>query len=98
MGKTVIVLIILLAAGSLDRWIRGRSWIEPAPPVPALALAGAAVGAVALGLAVLVASPILERVSARSIEWTQLATVRGNFSLLFMAAILAAAQAAAAEL
>jgi len=93
-------LIGLLAAGSLARWSRGKGWVEPEPgvPVSGLVLAGVGLGAVALAAAVGFAGPALERATTRSIDWTQLAAVRGNLGFLVTAIALVGARAVAAEL
>jgi hypothetical protein len=94
----MVVLILLLVAGSVDRWVRDLGWFEEHPPIRGIGVAGAALGLVALGVAVLVATPVLEATSARSIEWTQIAAVRGNPAILVTAVMLAGAQAYASEL
>ena len=92
------VLIALLAVGSVDRWIRGKGWVEPRPPVDGLVLAGAGLGLVALSAALVFAGPALERATERSIDWTQLAAVRGNLGVLVTAIVVLGAQAIASEL
>jgi len=90
-------LIGLFAAGSLARWRRGLSWAgEPAGP--GLVLGGAAVGVAALALAVVVAAPVVESVTARAVEWTDTAVVRGSAIGLVTMAMLVGARAVAAAL
>jgi hypothetical protein len=98
-GWPTILLIALFALGSADRWRRDRSWVETTlPPAPGLALAGIAAGAVALALAVFLAAPLLEDVTARAIEWTDTATVRGSVLAFVTVAMLVGATAVAREL
>lgn len=94
----IYALIGLLAIGSYARWRRNLGWGEPRVAFPGLAAVAGAAGLLALALAVAVASPFLEGLTERSIEWTQLATIRGNLQLLVLAGVLVVAQAAAAEL
>jgi membrane protease YdiL (CAAX protease family) len=94
----VLVLIAVLVACSLERWLRGKTWTVELTPQPRLALAGAALGAVALAIAILFAVPLYEWLTPRSIEWTQTAAVRGNVSAWLMVAILLTAQSIALEL
>jgi membrane protease YdiL (CAAX protease family) len=93
-----VVLIVLLAVASVDRWVRGKGWTEPGPPVPGLTLAGVGLGLVALGAALLFAGPALERATERSIDWTQITAVRGNLGILVTAVAVLGAQAIASEL
>lgn len=93
-----VALIVLLAVASIDRWARGKSWTEPGPPVPGLTIAGVGLGLVALGAALLFAGPALERATERSIDWTQIAAVRGNLGVLVTAIAVLGAQAIASEL
>jgi membrane protease YdiL (CAAX protease family) len=93
-----LLLIALLAVASIDRWARGKGWLEPRPPVPGLVVAGVGLGVVALGAALLFAGPALERATARSIDWTQITAVRGNLGVLVTAIAVLGAQAIASEL
>jgi hypothetical protein len=97
-GVAVAVLIGLLALGSVERWMRGKGWMEARPAEPGLTFAGVGLGLVALVAALAAAGPGLERVTARSIDWTQIAAVRGNLGVLVTAALVIGAQAVAAEL
>jgi len=91
-------LIGLLAIGSFARWQRNQGWVEARVPVDGLIAFAGALGLLALALALALTSPLLERLTARSIEWTQLATVRGNLQVLGFAIVLVGAQVVAAEL
>jgi hypothetical protein len=93
-----VVLIALLVVGSIDRLVRGRGWSEPGTTVPGLVLAGAGLGLVALGGALFFAGPALERATERSVDWTQIAAVRGNLGVLVTAILVLGAQAVASEL
>jgi hypothetical protein len=95
----LVALIVVLAAGSVSRWARGKGWVEYGrPAAPMFTVAGAGLGLVALAGAVALASPALEALTTRSVDWTQLAAVRGNASVLLVAVLVVAAQAVALEL
>jgi len=88
----------LLVAGSLSRWVRGRSWSDVVRGPSSGAAIGALAGLVALGFAVLAGTPAIEALGGRAVEWSAHPVVRGNLSLLVMAAAYVAATAAATEL
>jgi hypothetical protein len=103
----------LLVAGTLSRWIRGRSWAdvvsggfsttgERLAPDAWRGLSrfgiGALAGALALGFAVLAGTPAIENLGRRAIEWSSYPIVRGNFSIFAMVAAYVAATAIATEL
>jgi hypothetical protein len=100
----------LLVAGSLSRWVRGRSWADVvrggfrptgevvAPDAQRRLVVGALAGAVALVVAVLAGAPAIEALARRSIEWSSYPVVRGNASLFVMVAAYVAATAIATEL
>lgn len=91
-------LIGLVVAGTASRLARGRRWSEPGAHVRGLVPAGVAIGAAAVGLAFVIATPVLEAVTARAVEWSRVAIVRGNLGALATVALVVAAQAVAAEL
>lgn len=103
----------LLVAGTLSRWIRGRSWAEvlrggwsatgepmaaDAPSWPSRLGIGALAGLLALAFAVVAGSPAIEALAQRSIEWSTYPIVRGNFSIFAMVAVYVVATAVATEL
>ena len=109
----VPVALPLLVAGTLSRWIRGRSWAEvlrggwsatgepmaaDAPSWPSRLGVGALAGGLALAFAVVAGTPAIEALAQRAIEWSTYPIVRGNFSLFAMVAVYVAATAIATEL
>ena len=88
----------LLVAGSLSRWMRGRSWADVVRGPADRAAAGALAGALAVGFAVLAGAPAIEAFSFRAVEWSTYPVVRGNASVLAMVAVYVAATAVATEL
>jgi len=100
----------LLVAGSLSRWVRGRSWADVvrggwSPAGEAVSAGarrrlavGALAGAVALAAAVLAGAPAIEALGQRAVEWSSYPVVRGNASLFAMVAVYVAATAIATEL
>jgi hypothetical protein len=95
---TVPIALPLLIVASLSRWVRGRSWAELVHGGLERALVGAVVGAVALGLAVLAGTPVIEAMSARAIEWSAYPLVRGNTQAFAMFAVTVGFTALASEL
>lgn len=100
----------LLVAGSLSRWVRGRSWsdvvrgpLDGRSEARGLrgidrAAVGAVAGALALAFAVLSGTPAVETLASRAVEWSAHPIVRGNASLFVMVAAYVAATAVATEL
>jgi hypothetical protein len=88
----------LFVAASLARWARGRSWAELGGGGPGRVAIGALVGAVALGLAIVVGTPVVELLSNRAVEWAQYGMVRGNPTQLPVFALYVGLAALAAEL
>ena len=86
----------LLVLASASRWLRGRSWTEVASG--GYAAIGAAVGAVALGLAIVLGTPLVEAVANRAVEWAQFGMVRGSPTQLLVFAVFVAMASLAAEL
>jgi hypothetical protein len=92
------VAIPLLVAASASRYLRGGSWQELLRGGRAHVLVGVAVGGVALALAVVVASPVVEAIAARSVEWSTTPIVRGSAYQAFAVALVTIALAVATEL
>ncbi|HTJ46547.1 MAG TPA: hypothetical protein VL463_30785 [Kofleriaceae bacterium] len=87
----------LLAIASVSLWARGRSWIAPVPAPIELVPVGVACGAIALGIALALSSPI-GALTGRMVEWTQYAIVRGSAQYFVVVAIIVGAQAIAIEM
>jgi hypothetical protein len=92
------VAIPLLVAASASRYARGGSWQELVRGGGAHVLVGVVAGTVALAVAVVVASPIVEAVAARSVEWSSDPIVRGSIDRTFAVAVVTIALAVASEL
>ncbi len=88
---------MLFAVASIDRWRRHRSWSEILRGPAAFARIGAAAGAVALVLAIVAATPLIESLGA-VVEWSQQPIVRGSAARLFAIGTIVAAAAVAQEL
>ena len=96
--EQVPVALPLLVAGSLSRWVRGRSWADLARGPAAGATAGALAGAFALAAALLAGAPVIESLVQRAVEWSAHPLVRGNASMLVMFAVYVTATAVSTEL
>lgn len=92
------VALPLLVAGSLSRWVRGRSWADVVRGPTDRAAAGALAGALALGAALLAGTPAIEIFGQRAVEWSAHPMVRGNAMMFAMVAAYVAATAVAIEL
>jgi len=88
----------LFVAASLARWVRGRSWNEVVRGPASRALIGALAGLVALALALVAATPVIEGGSQRAIEWTQFPLARGNAQMFAFASLQVMLLAVAWEL
>ncbi len=94
----IVALIVALALGSVSRWSRGDSWSSGRPVEPLMLAGGIVVGLAALLLGVMLADPLLTSLTGRSVEWSQVAAVRGQFGAALVVGTLACAQVVAAEL
>jgi hypothetical protein len=83
---------------SAFRWLRGRSWGEVAGGGAWLVGVGAAAGVIALALAVVAATPVVEAVWDRAVQWSMFPIVRGSGRQLFAVALIVAVASVAAEL
>jgi membrane protease YdiL (CAAX protease family) len=90
--------IPLVVAASLSRWLRGRSWSEVISGGRDKALVGAAVGVLALGIALLFGTPAIEAMATRGVEWSVFPMVRGSMQQMAMVLVLVSVGAIAAEL
>lgn len=94
--ETVPIALPLIAVATLARLIRGKSWGELFHRRGAWL--GLAAGVVALIVAVIASTPLVETMTAKSVGWAQFPMVRGNLSGLVPVALLVAAMTAAMEL
>ncbi len=92
------VVIPLLVAGSLSLWIRGRSWTDVLKGPAHHAAIGAAAGALGLVLALLLGTPLVERVTGGAVQWSMYPIVRGSTSAALTVALLVGVGALASEL
>jgi hypothetical protein len=92
------VALPLVVAGTLSRWLRGRTWAEVSRGRALHAAVGAATGAVALVLAAGLATRGLASISQRSFEWSEYAVLGGNVKLVLIVSLYVAVTAVAAEL
>jgi len=90
--------IPLVIAASVMRWLRGRSWAELVRGGALHAGVGALAGAVALAFAVVAATPMVEVMAARAVEWSRFPIVRGSASQLGVVLMLVGIGALCAEL
>jgi hypothetical protein len=88
----------LLIAASVSQWLRGRSWAAVAKGPALYAAIGAAAGGLALGLALLVSTPLLEATTDYAVQWSMYPIVRGSSAQAIMVGIVVAVSAVAAEL
>ena len=88
----------LLIVASAARWLRGRSWTEVASGGAYHAAIGAAVGASALALAIVLGTPLVEAVANRAVDWAQFGMVRGSPTQLLVFCVFVGMASLAAEL
>jgi hypothetical protein len=94
--ETVPVALPLLVAGTLSRWLRGRSWAEVTKP--GYGWIGVAVGVAALGLALIAGTPLVETLSERAVQWSTFPIVRGSVLQAVMVVLVVGVTALATEL
>jgi hypothetical protein len=99
----VPIAVPLLVAGSISRWMRGRSWAEVQQGPAWLAGAGILAGAIALGVALLAGTQSLTALFAgisgeTIVEMADLATSSGRPMTIAITAVAVAMTAIAAEL
>jgi len=90
--------IPLVVTASVMRWLRGRSWAELFRGGALHAGVGALAGAVALGIALVAATPLVESLTASAVEWSRFPIVRGSASQLGVVLVLVGIGALCAEL
>lgn len=88
----------LLLVATTSRWLRKKSWLEVAHGGLERVAMGSVVGAVALGVAIVIGTPVVEALSSRAVEWSQYGFVRSSGSTLIMFVVLVTMAAIAAEL
>jgi len=94
----VPAVVPLLIAASLSLWVRGRSWGSVTHGPALYGAIGAAAGALALALALLVSTPLVELISDYAVQWSMYPIVRGSGAQTIMVAIVVGISAIAAEL
>ena len=92
------VALPLVACASISRWLRGRSFTEVLHGGTDKALLGALAGAVALGLALVAGTPVVEMISLRAVEWSSYPIVRGSASQMAVVIVIVTIAAVAYEL
>jgi hypothetical protein len=95
---TMPVALPLVACASISRWSRGRSFTELLTGGTDRALIGAIAGAIALAIALIAGTPLVEALSLRAVEWSSFPIVRGNASQMALVIVLVSIAAIAAEL
>ncbi len=97
--ESIPVALPLVVVATISRWVRGRSWAEVAQPGSigggTRAAIGAAVGVVALAIAVVAGSDSVSALTQSSIE---VGITRGNPKLAMLVIVHVAVAATAAEL
>jgi membrane protease YdiL (CAAX protease family) len=96
--ELVPVALPLLVVASASRWARGRPWSQVLGPGGSTTWVGAAAGLAALAIAVVVATPVVERMTRSTVEWSAFPVVRGSPPQLFAVALVVIAMAIATEL
>jgi hypothetical protein len=96
------VALPLVIAGSVSRWMRGRTWNEVTKGPAKLALVGALAGVVSLGVALLAGTQSLTALFAQSgerlVTMSEFATATGKPSLIVLAVVAVAITGFAIEL
>lgn len=88
----------LLVIASVSLWLRGRSWADVIVGPASYAAIGAAAGATALALALVVSTPLVEAITDHAVQWSMYPVVRGSLGAALMVGIVVAVSAVAAEL
>jgi hypothetical protein len=88
----------LVVAAMVSRRLRRRPWSEVMHGDRTYALVGAAAGAAALVLAIVIGTPAIEAAIDRAVEWSRYAIVRGEVQGLVVVALFATAVAFVSEL
>ena len=96
--EMVPISLPLLVLATISKWIRGRDWAEVVHGGWFAAGIGAAVGLVALLLALVIGTPVIEALANRAVEWSQWPIVRGSTMQAVVVCMIVVASAFAAEL
>jgi hypothetical protein len=88
----------LIVVASVSLWLRGRSFAAVTKGPALHAIVGTLAGLAALVLAVVIGTPLVERLTGGAVQWSMYPVVRGSGAQFVMVAILIAASAIAAEL
>lgn len=91
-------LVGLLVLATLVNWLRKHSWAERARGPGLYAAIGAGAGLVALGLAIVAGTPLVERFTDQAVQWSMYPIVRGSVSAFITIALVVAVGALASEL
>jgi membrane protease YdiL (CAAX protease family) len=84
----LFLLIALFAVASISLYVRGQTWAQRCAVDALRAGIGVAVGATALGLALVVVGPLLEARTGGMVNWSQYTVVRGQPSALVSYAVI----------
>lgn len=87
----------LLAMALISYGVRHQTWTERWESTGLVWAVGAAVGATALGLGLVVFTPMLQSGTGGLVSWTRDAVVRGNLQMLTTVGLIVAALAVATE-
>lgn len=94
----VPVALPLLVVATVSRWARRRDWAQLLRADGWAAAVGGAAGLVALVIAVIAGTPVVEAMTGRAVEWSAFPVVRGSGSQLVLVALVVIAMAIASEL
>jgi hypothetical protein len=94
----VPVAVPLLVLASISLWLRGRSWAELVKGPAMYAAIGGAAGLLALALALLAATPLVEVITDQAVQWSMYPFARGSGGQAVMVAIVVGISAIASEL
>lgn len=100
--QAIPIALPLVVCASISRWVRGRSFNEVltggVDRTAIVGLASAAAGMLALVLAVVAGTRVVEVVTAHSVEWSVVPIVRGMTSQLVIVIVLVTISSVAWEL
>jgi hypothetical protein len=92
------VTLPLLVVATASRWARGRSWSQVLRADGWTVAVAAAAGLAALAIALAAGTPLVERMTRFTVEWSAYPIVRGSPPQLFAVALVVIAMAIASEL
>lgn len=88
----------LLVLASISLWLRHRSWAELVKGPTVYAAVGGVAGLLALALALLAATPLVEAITDQAVQWSMYPFARGSSGQAVMVAIVVGISAIASEL